>query len=477
MPLILLGVSDAGTAEHLGMIAQCLGFRTVSLPDGQRVLDALRSSQEDVASVVLDATLPVLDGWETLEVIRRRHAALPVILLSDGQPGEGGERGAGTEILIKPVRNDEFELALLRWGFGHALENRPGSLSMGPSYVSGGSALQKIEGLVNQVAPMDVPVLLLGETGVGKEVVARMIHAASPRRSFPFLKLNCAALPSELIESELFGYERGAFTGAAKKTPGKFDLAEGGTILLDEIGEMDFRLQSKLLHVLQDQEYYPLGSKETVKVNVRVIAATHSDLETSIAENRFREDLYYRLNVVQIHIPPLRERGDEIVLLASHFLVKYSMGGTPPPPVTPELERALLQHSWPGNIRELENVMRKYLIFRDPGEVVDELRSKTRRHGAKPAAAANGTAVASAEPLASLDRVHTANQQAEVEAILHALEYTRWNRKRAAVLLQTDYKALLYKMKKLGLTEPRVPYTNGIAAGSAATRSTGSNSR
>jgi len=291
-------------------------------------------------------------------------------------------------------------------------------------------------------------VLILGETGVGKEVLARRIHEMSPRKAAPFLKLNCAALPSELIESELFGYERGAFTGAARRTPGKFELAHGGTILLDEIGEMDFRLQSKLLHVLQDHEYHPLGSRELVRVDVRVLAATHADLEAAMAEHRFREDLYYRLNVVPIHVPPLRERGDEILPLAEHFLAKYA-GAEPPPPIPAELERALLRHVWPGNIRELENVMRKYLVFRDAGQVVEELgQSRSRRAATAAAAVATPVPGRSAAPLAS---VAQASQKAEADAIVAALERTHWNRRRAAELLQVDYKALLYKMKKLGI--------------------------
>src|SRR5262249_43277096 len=198
-------------------------------------------------------------------------------------------------------------------------------------------AMRKIESRLAQIGASDVPVLLQGETGAGKEVLARRLHAFSSRADKPFLKLNCAALPSELVESELFGYERGAFTGAFKSTPGKFEMANGGTILLDEIGDMDFRLQAKLLQVLQDREFHRLGTAETVKVNVRVMAATHCDLETAIRDGRFREDLFYRLNVVTIQVPPLRERQDEILPLFKHFAEKYGDDGVEVE-LTPKLE-------------------------------------------------------------------------------------------------------------------------------------------
>jgi transcriptional regulator with PAS, ATPase and Fis domain len=223
---------------------------------------------------------------------------------------------------------------------------------------------------------------LRGETGVGKEVLARKLHDQSKRAGRPFLKLNCAALPAELVESELFGYERGAFTGAFKNTPGKFEMANNGTILLDEIGDMDFRLQAKLLQVLQDREFLRLGAKDTSRVDVRVMAATHCDLEKAITEARFREDLYYRLNIIEVHVPPLRERKDEVIELADFFLRKHSTGDAPEIPS--RLRQALLDHDWPGNIRELENVMRKFLVFGSAEMTVAELKK------ARGAVAANG---------------------------------------------------------------------------------------
>src|SRR5271156_4165026 len=226
---------------------------------------------------------------------------------------------------------------------------------------------------LKRVGMADVPVLLHGETGVGKEIMARRLCAYSPRANKPFLKLNCAALPSELVESELFGYEKGAFTGAVTDKPGKFEIAQGGTILLDEIGDMDIRLQAKLLQVLQDAEVQPLGSNKIIKVNVRVMAATHRDLRKGIEEGAFREDLFYRLNVINIVILPLRERPQEILPLAEILLRRHLPPGATAPVLTRELQSAMLEYSWPGNVREVENVMRRYLVYQDADLLIQEL--------------------------------------------------------------------------------------------------------
>lgn len=344
---------------------------------------------------------------------------------------------------------------------------------------------------LDRLSTADVPVLIMGETGVGKEVLARAIHARSSRASAPFLKLNCAALPSELIESELFGYERGAFTGAFKSTRGKFELADGGTILLDEIGDMDLKLQAKLLQVLQDSQFLRIGGVEEISVNVRVIAATHHDLPLAVRLGRFRQDLYYRLNVVKVTVPPLRERVDEILPLTEGFLRRYSQQDEPLPEMPPVLIRALLQYSWPGNIRELENQIRRFIVLRQPDILAEELTNnwedstmetssadvsqrpdKTYSSGAASEVGANQQdevinwlpepIAFEARPLVPsdslrpdaniLDKVDEQHRHAEAEAILRVLNGTLWNRKQAAEVLKVDYKALLYKMKKLGLS-------------------------
>jgi two-component system response regulator AtoC len=267
-----------------------------------------------------------------------------------------------------------------------------------------------------------------------------------------FLKLNCAALPSELVESELFGYERGAFTGALQKKPGMFELADGGTILLDEIGDMEYRLQAKLLQVLQDSSFQRIGGKETIKVDVRVMAATHRDLEKRIAEHAFREDLFYRLNVINIQLPPLRERSEDIVPLAEFLLQKHAASGGGVPPLTSELKDAMTRYHWPGNVRELENYVRKFLIFGDAAVIAYELRNRAERKLVVTAPAGAPVLPPDRAQLGdkpALEQVVAAKHQAEKDLIVAALNSTHWNRKHAAAMLKIDYKALLYKMKKL----------------------------
>jgi two-component system response regulator AtoC len=322
------------------------------------------------------------------------------------------------------------------------------------------------EEFLRRVGMADVPVLLSGETGVGKEVMARRLRAYSARAGKPFLKLNCAALPSELAESELFGCVKGAFTGATTDRQGRFEIAEGGTILLDEVGDMDLRLQTKLLHVLQDGEIQPLGSNRLIKVNVRVMAATHRDLTRGIEEGTFREDLYYRLNVVKIVIPPLRERKDEILSLAETLLARHLAPGMRPPAINEELKRFLLEYSWPGNVRELENVMRRFLVYQDPSLLIRELReaSPVAESNGKPSKLASFPPANRVEETAPadrpdrndrLDRLAEASRVAETELLLDALEACRWNRRQAAASLQIDYKAFLYKLQKYGIVESK----------------------
>ncbi len=306
---------------------------------------------------------------------------------------------------------------------------------------------------LTRVGMADVPVLLHGETGVGKEVVARRLCAYSPRAHKPFLKLNCAALPSELVESELFGYEKGAFTGAVIDKPGKFEIAQGGTILLDEIGDMDIRLQAKLLQVLQDGEIQPLGSNRTVKVNVRVLAATHRDLKRAIEQGNFREDLYYRLNVINIVIPPLRERKSEIMPLAEILLNRHTRPGVVVPEITEELRRTMLEYHWPGNVRELENIMRRFLVYQNASMLAAELtQAVTCPATPKPVAALNHHRTVHVET-SSIDRLAEQSRQAESKLLLEALDATRWNRRQAAAKLNLEYRAFLYKLQKYGIAE------------------------
>lgn len=453
---ILVGGGDPHLCNFLGAILRYRGYALEFAKEGAELLHYLRTRP---ASAVL------LDGFEskraieTLREIRTLDRRLPVIMLSsDAAPWNIVEamKSGATNFLGKPVTREELLTAL-----EDALDNHPAAGEVvsskkerpeTPSSDYWNPRMRDLYHMAERVAASETPIVIQGETGAGKEMLARHIHRHSRRADKAFVKLNCAALPSELVESELFGYERGAFTGAFQRKPGMFEIADGGTLLLDEIGDMDFKLQAKLLQVLQDHEFHRLGGKETIRVNVRVIAATHNDLEKAIARNTFREDLYYRLNVINLYVPPLRERKEDILPLVEILLQKHSLEpGTVE--ITPGLQQALLAHKWPGNVRELENVVRKLVVIRDPEMIRRDLSAGIARKtlAAVPAleAPANVQAIPASTPI--LEQVTYARHQAETEAILSALHATRWNRKKAAILLEIDYKALLYKMKKLGI--------------------------
>jgi two-component system response regulator AtoC len=324
--------------------------------------------------------------------------------------------------------------------------------------------MQPIRDLISKVATTNTTVLLRGESGVGKEVVARAIHKASPRSNKQFLKVNCAALPGELLESELFGHEKGAFTGAYRQKPGKFEAAHQGTLLLDEIGEMPLRLQAKLLHVLQDGEFSRVGGEKIIDTDVRLIAATNRDLEASMRAHQFREDLYYRLNVIEIRIPPLRERRDEIAPLVDFFLKKFNAQYARAVDIPPETMRAFVDYHWPGNIRELENAVKRVVVLGTARpvhlEIVGNLNS---RGGSRPAGGgpAHAAAVSPDAPISLKDIARQAAREAERVAIKEVLDRVHWNRAKAARLLQISYKALLYKIVQCGLvsqdTDPEKP--------------------
>src|SRR5690349_6043908 len=303
----------------------------------------------------------------------------------------------------------------------------------GHFFVCQSRAMREVRCMVDLVAQTTLPVLILGETGVGKEVIVRLIHHVSLRRSRPFLKVNCAALPSELLESELFGYEAGAFTGATKPTAGKFEACHKGTILLDEIAEMPPAPQAKLLQVLQDGEYCRLGSAKPIRVDVRVLAATNVDIVRAIKTRKFREDLYYRLNAFSLQIPPLRERIEDIPVLLQHFIgVQSTMLGCEPLPVSADLLKACLRYSWPGNVRELENFVKRYLIVRDERKAIAHLMPEPYR-GTPASQTSTSTFSMKATDLKSL--VRGLKAQAERQAIQGALELSRGNRKDAARIL------------------------------------------
>jgi two-component system response regulator AtoC len=313
--------------------------------------------------------------------------------------------------------------------------------------------MQPIRELVGKVAATNTTVLLRGESGVGKEVVARALHKASPRATKQFLKVNCAALPGELLESELFGHEKGAFTGAYRQKPGKFETADQGTLLLDEIGEMPLRLQAKLLHVLQDGEFSRVGGEKIIGTDVRLIASTNRDLEAAMRMHQFREDLYYRLNVIEIRIPPLRERREEIPILIENFKRRFNAQYGRTVEIPPDTVRVCMEYHWPGNIRELENSVKRVVVLGSARPVHQEILAHLQRgaRGMTPV----GTAVAATvnpDALVGLkDIARRAAREAERVAIKEVLDRVHWNRAKAARLLQISYKALLYKIVQCGL--------------------------
>jgi transcriptional regulator with PAS, ATPase and Fis domain len=326
--------------------------------------------------------------------------------------------------------------------------------------------MREVRELIRRVADTDVTVLIRGESGTGKELVARAVHAASPRRDRPFVKVNCAALPAELLESELFGFERGAFTGAIHHKPGKFEFANHGTMFLDEISEMTPALQSKLLQVLQDGEFARLGGRQDVRVDVRVVAATNRDLENAVADGRFREDLFFRLNVVCVTLPPLRQRRDEIPALTQHFLRRYAEHYNKAPlALATDTLRLFAEFDWPGNVRELENLIKRMVIIGTDApirrEVADAIAARSMQVGPIPVLqheAPEYAAVAAPLPSSPLppprvfsgslkDIGRSAAREAERALISRTLQQTRWNRREAAEILGISYKALLYKIK------------------------------
>jgi len=367
-------------------------------------------------------------------------------------------RMGAVDVILKPFRETDIDLAVQRCL--KKSEKQPAGddideivLDENVSFVRSSKRMREIESQCKLVARADIPVLILGESGTGKEVAAMLIHKMSARSQRGFLKVNCAAMPADLLESELFGYEQGAFTGAVKSKPGKFEICDKGTILLDEIAEMPPSLQAKLLQVLQDGSFARLGSRASVKVDVRVIAATNVDIKEAIARKTFREDLYYRLNGFTLEMPPLRERIEEVPILCQHFMRKVAAKyECDPLPISPALMQALTSHTWPGNLRELENVVKRYLVLADEQVIMNEL-IPWRRAGSAASVAEHPGDQKSLKHL-----VRNLKGGAEAAAIAQSLESSGWNRKAAANDLQISYKALLYKIKQYNLTPPPKQY-------------------
>jgi two-component system, NtrC family, response regulator AtoC len=464
---VLVIDDDPGVREYLEALVSRQGYEAYAVPGGEEALRTLDQTRPDL--VTLDVVLEGMDGLETLRQLKKRIPDIPVVMLSGhGQARTIVEamRLGASDFLRKPFEVEELELA-----FQKALENRAlrrevealrgRARSEHDMLIHGAEdgQMRQVRDIIEQVADTDITVLIRGESGTGKELVARSIHQLSGRSDKPFVKVNCAALPSELLESELFGFEKGAFTGAQKRKLGKFEYANKGTIFLDEIGEMSPALQAKLLQVLQDGEFSRLGGENDVKVDTRILAATNRNLEEAVQTGEFREDLYYRLNVVTVQLPPLRDRRGAIPLLVDHFLRRFGeQYGKEVRTLSPDTMRRIMEYPWPGNVRELENLVRRMIVLGNEEVVLTEIarREPLREGGGEVLDLASLGADASADGGVDLKAISKrAAQVAEKRVIEKVLQRTRWNRKEAAERLQISYKALLYKMKENGLSESR----------------------
>jgi len=465
---VLVIDDDPGVRDYLETLALRLGYRVTAVGDGEEALATLDESKPDI--ITLDAVLPGMDGLETLRRLKQRIPDVPVVMLSGhGQARtivEAMKLGA-SDFLRKPFEVEELELAFQKALEKHALKEEVEQLRgrvRNESDVLGlfgdNPKMLEVRKMIEQVADTDITVLIRGESGTGKELVARGLYSLSGRRTYPFVKVNCAALPSELLESELFGFEKGAFTGALRRKLGKFEYANHGTIFLDEISEMHPGLQAKLLQVLQDGEFSRLGGESDVRVDTRIIAATNRNLEEAVKDGSFREDLYYRLNVVTVNLPPLRDRIDAIPLLVDHFLTKYNdqykkdLGE-----LTDSTVKVLHEYHWPGNVRELENMVKRMVVLGNEQTVLQEIAMRGKPEETTKGETAGfdldalGVDFSDGVDLKAISK--RASQIAEKRVIDKVLQQTRWNRKEAALRLQISYKALLYKMKENGLSEGR----------------------
>jgi two-component system response regulator AtoC len=473
-----------------GFLRTFLGTRGYAAFTVTNADDAVRRFHADrPAAVLLDVVMPgAMDGLAALAAFKKIDKEIPIIVIS----GQGrtntvvqAMKLGATDFVCKPFEDAELEVllsnALRQRQLSQEVATLRAQLKEQSKYTmlfGNSAAMAEVRDLIERVSDTDVTVLIRGESGTGKELVARALHEKSLRKDKPFVKVNCAALPAELLESELFGFEKGAFTGAIQHKPGKFEFANRGTMFLDEIGEMSFPLQAKLLQVLQDGEFSRLGGKNDVRVDVRVIAATNRDLERAVSESAFREDLYFRLNVVTINLPPLRERREEIPLLVDHFLKKYSVQYNKPcSGISATLHDLFGEYDWPGNVRQLENLIKRLVVLGTEAPIFKELqqpaapipfripssaaapRPVTPPQPVVPPPAVAAEPVESTAPATAVatsvtslkDIARTAAREAERELILRMLTRTRWNRKEAAEHLGISYKALLYKIKENGL--------------------------
>jgi two-component system response regulator AtoC len=464
---IMIVDDEPNMLRVLGSLLRREGYEVLEATEGQAALDTMEDNYVDV--LVADLRMPGMDGMELMEKAAANRSDLPVIILTAHGTidiaVEALKKGA-FDFITKPFEWKELKQVISKAVHTARLSKKEPAIER-PSrdkereelgafsdlkIVGTSSAMQQIYEVINKVADTPSTVLITGESGTGKELIARAITQRSRWASKPFIKVNCAAIPRELLESELFGYEKGAFTGAVTSKPGRFELAHGGTLFLDEIGEISLEMQVKLLRAVQDGEFERVGGLKTLKVESRLITATNMDLKRAVEESKFRDDLYYRLNVVNIHLPPLRGRKDDVMPLANYFRDRFNekfsknVKGFPE-----ETEGLLMAYGWPGNIRELENFIERAVLFDTDGEIgLDDLPDEIKPAQGEPGEKGAGMDVA----LRGLkEAVRAETSKLEKGFIIKALEQTRGNVTRAARLLQISRKSLQIKMKELGIRD------------------------
>ena len=451
-PRILIVDDESGHRMMVRAVLEDAGWVVAEAENGQQALEHIKEQRPDV--VLLDYRMPGMNGMEVLVRIFNSFGHIPVVMLTAyGTVDTAVEamKSGAFDFLTKPLDNEALKSILeraheySRYIRSSQTEHRPFSQGQeGAILVGDSQAMREVVDFIHQVGPTEATVLISGESGTGKELAAKSLHQASHRRKGPLINVNCAALPENLLESELFGYSRGAFTGATKDKPGRFQLAHGGTLFLDEVGDIPLTLQAKLLRTLQENVIEPLGSVRSVPVDVRIIAASNKSLQQEVEAGLFRQDLYYRLNVIELHLPPLRERPEDIPLLTSHLLEKLGKKNRKEvPAVNPAFLRALHRYDWPGNVRELENVLERALILCRSGTLRPE-DLPPQFKGAERETRSQDDPFSAAK--------HPSLEEAEKEALIQALEAHGGHREKTANALGISRRTLQYKLSKYGLT-------------------------
>ena len=452
---VLVVDDEQSLRKVLAATLQREGYEVQVASDGEEALIALDRDGADV--VVTDLVMPKMDGLSLLRRVVAKHPDVPVIVVTaHGRVDSAVEamKAGAFDFVTKPFEHAELKAIIAKAARQSDLNARNVVPEEGPlrtEIVGRGQRMVELQGIIAKVADAPSTVLIQGESGTGKELVATALHEKSSRKDRPFIKINCAAIPRELVEAELFGYEKGAFTGAVQSKPGRFELADGGTLFLDEIGEIPIEMQVKLLRAIQESEFERVGGVKTTRVEVRLIAATSRDLTREIAAGRFREDLFYRLNVVPVFLPPLRDRREDIPLLVEHFRQKYNARlKKSVEKVEDDALGALATYSWPGNIRELENVLERTILFAEgPTIRAADLPPSLRQPGAASEEAPSPAAGLAPGPLKEIVKEQV--QAIERDLIVRGLEVTGNNVTRTARLLKISRKSLQMKMKEFGL--------------------------